>query len=144
MTLWVWGLASSSFISCRVFRVGGLIHQAVEFALVSDLQFEKPRLAGGVGIDQRGLGRQGVIDLKYFAGDRRVDIGGGLDGFDHRGGFRLLQAAADLRQLDEYDVAELRLRIVGYPDGGDVALDTEPFVVGCEQRGHENSFSVYR
>ena len=43
-------------ISRRMLLVGGLIHQAVEFALVCDLQFEKPGLAAGVGIDQRRLG----------------------------------------------------------------------------------------
>jgi len=122
----------------------GLIHQAVEFAFVGDLHLEKPRLAAGVGIDQSRLGGERVIDLDYFARDWRVDVGGGLDGFDHRGGFRLLQAAADLRQFDEHDVAELRLRVIGDADGGDVALDGEPFVVVGEQRRHDKSSGVCR
>ena len=47
---------SSILTPCAL--VGGLIHQAVEFALVRDLHFEKPGLAAGVGIDQRRLGRR--------------------------------------------------------------------------------------
>ena len=49
--------------------------------------------------------------------------------FDHRRGVGLLQAAPDLGQLDEHDIAELRLRVIGDPDGGDIALDAEPFMV---------------
>jgi hypothetical protein len=41
----------SLFISRRMCLVRGLIHQAAEFALVCDFQFEKPGLAGGVRID---------------------------------------------------------------------------------------------
>jgi hypothetical protein len=41
----------SLFISLRMCLVRGLIHQAAEFALVCDFQFEKPGLAGGVRID---------------------------------------------------------------------------------------------
>ena len=41
-----------------------------------------------------------------------------------------------LPKFDEHDVAELRLRIVGDADGGDVALDAEPFVIGGVERGH--------
>src|SRR5260370_36721267 len=54
-------------ISRGVLGVGGLIHQAVELALVCDLHFEKPGLAGGVGIDQRRLGRELAVDFKHFA-----------------------------------------------------------------------------
>ena len=47
------------------------------------------------------------------------------------------ELAAELGQLDEHDVAELRLRVVGDPDGGDIALDGEPFMVGgVQRRGH--------
>ncbi len=48
---------------------------------------------------------------------------------DHGGSLGLFQGTADLGQFDEHDVAELRLRIIGDPDGGDIALDAEPFVV---------------
>jgi hypothetical protein len=50
------GVVALLVISRGVLGVRGLIHQAVEFASVSDLQLEKPGLAGGVGIDQRRLG----------------------------------------------------------------------------------------
>src|SRR6266853_796796 len=66
-----------------VLGIRGLITQAAEFAFVSDLQFEKPGLAGGVGIDQRRLGRERIVDFKYFARDRRVDVGRRLDRLYH-------------------------------------------------------------
>src|SRR4029077_11728718 len=108
--------------SCRVRLVGGFIHQAVKLAAVGDLQFEKPCLAARIGIDHSGLGIDRIVDFEHFAGNRCVDVGGGFDRFDHGGGFRLLQVAADLRQFDENDVAELGMRGVGPPGGGEVAL----------------------
>ena len=52
------------------------------------------------------------------------------DSCDHGGGLGLLQDSAELRQFDEHHVTELRLRIIRDADGGDVALDAEPFVIG--------------
>src|SRR6201999_3950643 len=59
------------------------------------------------------------------------------------GGFRLLQAPADLRQFDKHHVAKLRLRVIANANGRDVAFDVEPFVIGGEQRGHDSASSVY-
>src|SRR5258708_34323876 len=81
-------------ISRRVLLVRGLVHQAVEFAFVGKLDLEEPGLAGGVGIDERGLGSERLVDFRYFARNRRGDIGSRLDRFDHRGGSGLFQAAA--------------------------------------------------
>ena len=112
--------------------VGSLIHQAVEFALVLDLQLEEPCLAGGIGIHHRRFRGERLVDFEHVARDRRVDVRCRLDGFDHGGSLGLFQAAADLGQFDENDVAELRLCVIGDTDGGDIALDAEPFVVGGE------------
>src|SRR5438874_2666002 len=60
MTVSVWSQIASS-ISRGVFGVGGFVHQAAQFALVCDLQLEKPCLAGGIGIDQRGFGGKRVV-----------------------------------------------------------------------------------
>src|SRR5581483_3629688 len=125
-------------VSGRVRLVGGFIHQPAELASVGDLHLEEPGLAGSVGIDKRGLG------LEHLVRDRRIDVGGGLDRFDHRCGFGLLQVAADLGQLDKHDITELRLGIIGDPDGCDIALDAEPFVIGGEEGGHGWSFSACR
>ena len=51
-----------------------------------------------------------VVDRGHGAGDRGVDLGGGLDALDHRGLVALLELLADLGELDEDDVAELVLR----------------------------------
>src|SRR5258708_12695407 len=66
--------------------------------------FRSPRLAGGVGIDQRRLGCDRVVDFDHLARDRRVNVGRRLDGFDNGGGFRPLQAAADPPQFHEHDI----------------------------------------
>ena len=51
--------------------------------------------------------------------------------------------AADLRQLDEHHVAELRLRVVGDADGGDAAVEADPLVIlGEALGGHEISLAV--
>ncbi len=81
------GLSSS-----RCAFVGGFVHQAVELALVGDLHLEEPRRLRRIGVHQRGLGGERVVDLDDFAGERRVDVGGGLDRFDDGGGFGLLQS----------------------------------------------------
>src|SRR5579862_428266 len=77
-----------------VLLIGGLIHQAVEFAFVCNFQLEEPGFTGRVGIDQRGLGDKLIVDFHHLAGNRRVDVGGGLDRFDDGDRFGLLQGAA--------------------------------------------------
>ena len=91
---------------------------------------------------ERGFGRQCLIDLDHFAGDRRIDVGSGFHKLNDGGYFRFLQVAADLRQFDEHDIAELRLCVIGNADGCDIAFDAEPFVIGGEQRGHDKLSSV--
>ena len=96
--------------------VGGSVEQAVDIGGVGWLELEQP---GGVGvlIDQLRRGRNGGIDFDHRAGDRRVDVGGGLDRFDHGGFLFGGERLADVWQFDENEVAEQFLRVVGDPDG---------------------------
>ena len=50
------------------------------------------------------------------AGDRRIDVGGRLDRFDHRAGLTGGEAAADLGQLDEHQIAQRLLRMIADAD----------------------------
>ena len=55
-----------------------------------------------------------------------------------RGSLTLRAPAADLRKFDVDDVAQLRLRVIGDPDHGDVAFLADPFMVFREtQHGHQ-------
>ena len=63
-----------------------------------------------------GRARQRVVDGDDLAGDRRVDVGGGLHRFDDGAGLARRQLAADRGQLDEDEVAQRCLRVVGDAD----------------------------
>ena len=62
-----------------------------------------------------------VVDVDDLAGGRGEHVARRLDAFDHRRGLALLELRADLRQIDEHDVAELLLRMFADADGGDIA-----------------------
>ena len=61
--------------------------------------------------------------------DRAVDVRRGLDRFDDRAGLAGHDASAGVRRLDEHQVAERLLRVVGDADGhGAVGLEPRPLV----------------
>src|SRR5882757_2979334 len=100
-----------SLLCSDVLLVGLGRKQRVERARVGWLDAEHPcRVRVGVDAFRRILER--VVDRGHRACDRRVDVGGGLDRFDHRTGLLRCELAADLRQLDEYNVAKRLLREV--------------------------------
>ena len=69
-----------------------------------------------------------LVDLDHFARNRRVDIRHGFHGLDRAERSALLDACADLRQIDVDDIAEFLLRVIGDADGADVAFDRDPLV----------------
>src|SRR4029453_11984886 len=104
---------------------------AVELALVVHLYVDQPALAVRVGVDQVRLVGQPLVDRRHRAGHRRVQVADALGGLQlaarvarpHRGPY--------LGQLDEHDVTELVLGVVGNPDpGGTVARRLHPLVLG--------------
>ena len=64
-----------------------------------------------------------------LAAERREQVAHGLDRFDHPERRELLDRPADVRQLDEDDVAQLVGRVLGDPDGGGVAVEADPLVI---------------
>src|SRR5205823_1264951 len=72
-----------------------------------------------------------AVDCDDFAGNRRVDIGCRFDRFHHGARFSRADLAADPGKLDEHEVAERLLRMIGNADGQRaVRFGTDPFVTG--------------
>ena len=79
----------------------------------------------GSRVDERrdscGLG----VGRDDLAGDRRVDVEGGLDRLHDAARLALLDLAPDLRRLDEDHVGDLLLSVIGDADG---AVGAQPLV----------------
>src|SRR5262249_45664857 len=89
-----------------------------------------------IGVDQTRFAKQRLVHLRYFAADRRIDIGSRLHRLDDSRSRTLFQFFADRRQLHKNEIAELLLRVRGNANRGEVAFDAEPFVlVGEFQHG---------
>ena len=99
-------------------EVVGLGHEGVCVGEGVWLDGEEPALAVRVGVDEAGVGGDGVVDGGDGACDWGVYVGGGLDGFDDGDGFFGGDFAADLGEFDVDDVAEFFLGVVGDADGG--------------------------
>ena len=80
-------------------------------------------------LTRAGSPSSSAVDLDDLAGHRRIDFARRLDALDHRRLAALGHCLADRRQFDEDDIAQLLLGVVGDADGGDVAIDSDPFMV---------------
>src|SRR5258708_31352772 len=110
------------------FGVGVGVEELIDVGGVGRLDAEDP---GGVRVLVHALRRATEIGVGAddLAVDRRIDIRGRLHRLDHGHGFAGRNLAADLRRLDEHDVAELFLRMVGDAHGERaVGLAAQPFV----------------
>jgi hypothetical protein len=99
-----------------------------EVSLVRDAELDDPAVAVGVFVDLLGAVIEGLVDLDDLAADRGVDVRDGLDGLDGAEGVSGVEGGARFGELDEDDVAELILGVVGDADGGGVVLGADPFV----------------
>src|SRR5262245_31384098 len=70
-----------------------------------------------------------VVDGNHFAAHRSEQLGHSLDGFNRAERLASVDRAANLRQLDVYDVAKLLLRVIGNTDFAGLPVDPDPFVV---------------
>src|SRR5262245_17267664 len=109
--------------------VGLLIEEALELGRIGNLDLKEPPLAHRIAIHQRRLIDDGLIDLGDFAAHRRINVRGGLDGFDDRRRGSLFWSRSRRRQFNEDKIAKLFLRMVCDSNGGDIAFDTKPLVV---------------
>src|ERR1700730_6015813 len=109
--------------------VCGGVHQAGNLCGISELNFDQPRGARGVGVDGfRSTGKRGVR-LDDFSGHRGVNFTDGLDGFDRAKDFPGRNFRYDRWQFDKDDVAQLMLRVVRNSDRARVAGNFDPLVL---------------
>jgi hypothetical protein len=102
-----------------------------------DLDLEEPARRLRVAVGERGIGAQRLVDLDDLAADRHVQVGRRLHRLDHAGDVALGEGLADGGQVDEDDVAERVLRMLGDADGGRAGLvEADPLVVGGVLDGH--------
>jgi hypothetical protein len=114
-----------------------LVHHPVELFGIGEPHLDEPALAHRVGIDLGRIGDDVAIDRDDLARNRRVDLARGLRRFDDRRLLALFDSPAELGQFDIDDIAQLRLRVIGDADHGDVALLPHPFMVFREaNRAH--------
>src|SRR5262245_25171847 len=106
-----------------------LAHQALELRGLADGELGEPAAALRLLVDQARIAFELAIDRGHLARHRRVDLACRLHRFDHRRLIALGECRADRWQLDEDDVAELVLRMLGDAEGRDIALDPHPLMV---------------
>src|SRR5258706_955557 len=100
----------------QVIRVLRGVHQRCGVDRRVRLYAKQPPGPVGILIEQFGLGRQGAVAGDDFPAHRTVDIGGSLDGFDDRAGLAGVYGPAGFRNLDEHQIADRTLRLVGDAD----------------------------
>ena len=119
---------------CRRERglVGLRIEQCRELRLVLRTDAHDPAAAVGIAVDELRLPAEIGIARDDLTAHRAVDVRGGLDRFDDGAGFTRHDPPSRLRHLDEHQVSERLLRVVGDADG-DAAVGFEPRpLVGLE------------
>ena len=82
----------------------------------------------GGGVDQSGVGGEGLIDFDDLAIDRCVDIAGGFDRFDDGSGLAGGHRGSHFWRLDVDDVGQLILGVVGDSNCSGVTLSEDPLV----------------
>ena len=102
-----------------------------------DAELDEPAVAERVGVDERRVVDDGVVDGDDVAGERRVELADRLRRLDLAADLARRDAGAGAGQLDEDDVAELVGRVVGDADGRDVAVEGDPLVLGGVLEGVE-------
>src|SRR5215471_18109909 len=107
--------------------VACLVEQALAEVPI-ELDPDEPSAPVRVLVDLLGFGVQALVDLEHRARDGRIEVGGRLHGLHHAEAVAGLQELAHARELEEDDVAELRLGEVGDPDRGDAVFHGHPLV----------------
>src|SRR2546423_2798668 len=103
----------------RVFRRA---EELVSLVGIAEPDLDHPAVVVRGGVDQCRLLVESVIDLDDLAADGRIELRDRLHRLDSTEDVVLAEVAADLRQLDKHDVAQLALRIIRNPNGDDVLV----------------------
>src|ERR1700730_4499169 len=109
--------------------IGALVHEPFNLGGIGNLHLEQPAISHRIGLDESRLTHRALIYLRHLAADRRIYVRCRLDRLDHgRSGSRF-ELSAHRRQLYEDEVSQLLLRVLRNSDGGNVAVDAQPFVI---------------
>ncbi len=104
------------------------IEQARGFVRRARLEPDHPCLVRRL-VHRLGMRVELTVDRDDFTGDRRVQLGHGLDRLDGAERLALFDSATDFGKLDEHDVAELPLGEIGDPDEHVPAVLPQPLVI---------------
>src|SRR5450759_5215357 len=96
--------------------VGVGLHQGIDLRRVARLDLDHPARAVGIGVHQRGLLVEPLVDRDDLARDWREQLGHRLHRFDRPEHIVLAEFRPDFRQLDVDNIAELALGVVGDAD----------------------------
>src|SRR5437868_1560883 len=112
-------------------RVRIRAQQPLQFFGVLDLHLDHPALPIRVPVHEGGVLLQRFVGLDDRARHRGVELGHRLDGLDRPEDGVRTERRGWFRKLDEYDVAQLPLRVVRDADFDDlrIAALTYPFVI---------------
>src|SRR5215213_9676601 len=119
----------SSFSTLDVLLVLLGIHEVFQVRRRREADLDQPALLMRVFVDQLRVVDHGFVDLDHLAGQRRVDLGHGLDRLDGADLVARVEDLADLGQLDEDHLAQLLLRELGDAEHAHVILDADPLVL---------------
>src|SRR5581483_6597953 len=111
--------SNHSTAECLFAEPGGVFGRNVEFvalAGVAEAQLDHQTIGVRRRVDERRLLIQTVVHFDDLAAERRIELRDGLYGFDGAKDVMLAEIRADLRELDEDDVAELALGVVRNAD----------------------------
>src|SRR3954471_6914394 len=114
--------------------VGGGVEEALGLRRVGEPDLDHPAVAIGVVVDVLGRVAESEVDLDDLAAERRHDVGDRLDGLHLGVGLAGGDGRADLRRIEEHDLAQGVLGVPGDPEDGGVAVDAGPVVLGVVQQ----------
>ncbi|EOC55226.1 hypothetical protein NM271_2147 [Neisseria meningitidis NM271] len=105
--------------------------QTVVIGRIDRFDFEEPACAVRIAVGSFRSTWQIFVDGNDFACNRCVHVGRGFYRLNHTGLLFSGKVRADFGQLDEHDVAQQLLRVVGNADGNrTVFFKAQPFMAG--------------
>jgi len=115
------------FLDKRFVRSG--VEQGTGFGGVAELHLDQPARAVRIGVNGFGLVPQYRIRFHDIAARRSIDFADGFHGFDGAKNLPGSDFRPSRGQLDEHDIAQFVLRVIGDADRCDIALHFNPFVL---------------
>src|SRR2546425_542427 len=112
-------------------RVGA--EQPLQFFGVFELHLDHPPLAVGIAVYECRVSLERLVCFYNGTTDGRIQLRHRLDGLDRPEDVVLLERGRRFGQLDEHDVSQFPLRVVGDADFHDLRIITlaHPLVVLC-------------